>query len=46
MVRAGVSEIRHEMYCHDLEIINSNPSQVEFGVRSTSVQVVLKPKII
>ena len=27
----------HEMYCHDLEVMNSNPSGVELGVRSTSV---------
>ena len=26
----------HEMYCHDLEVMSSNPSQVELGVRSTS----------
>ena len=27
----------HEMCCHDLEVMSSNPSQVELGVRSTSV---------
>ena len=27
----------HEVYCHDLEVVSSNPSQVEFGVHSTSV---------
>ena len=27
----------HEMYCHDLEIMSSNPARVELGVRSTSV---------
>ena len=27
----------HEMYCHDLEVMSSNPSQVELGVRITSV---------
>ena len=27
----------HEMYCHDLEFISSNPARVELGVRSTSV---------
>ena len=27
----------HGMYCHDLEVMSSNPSQVELGVRSTSV---------
>ena len=26
----------HEMCCHDLEIMGSNPSQVEHGVHSTS----------
>ena len=31
-----------EMYCHDLEVMSSNLSQVELGVRSTSV---LEPKI-
>ena len=25
------------MYCHDLEVMSSNPSQVELGVRSTSI---------
>ena len=34
-----------EMYCHDLEIMSSNPSQVELGVHSTSVQVLFDPKI-
>ena len=28
---------RHEMYCHDLEVMSSNPSQVELGVCRTSV---------
>ena len=27
----------NEMYCHDLEVMSSNPSWVELGVRSTSV---------
>ena len=36
---------RHETYCHDLEVMSSNSSRVELGVRSTSVQVVLEPKI-
>ena len=26
-----------EMYCHDLEIMSSNPGQVELGVLCTSV---------
>ena len=28
---------RHEKYCHDLEVMSSNPSRVELGVHSTSV---------
>ena len=28
---------RHEMCCHDLEVMSLNPNQVELGVRSTSV---------
>ena len=28
---------RHEMYCHDLEIISSNPGRVKLGVLGTSV---------
>ena len=28
---------RHEMYCHDLEVMSLNPGRVELGVRSTSV---------
>ena len=27
----------HEMYCHDLEVMSSNPGLVELGVHSTSV---------
>ena len=27
----------HEMYCHDLEVMSSNPGWVELGVHSTSV---------
>ena len=27
----------HGMFCHDLELMSSNPGRVEFGVRSTSV---------
>ena len=26
----------HEMCCHDLEVMSSNPGQGELGVRSTS----------
>ena len=26
----------HEMYCHDLEVMSSNPGRVELGVHSTS----------
>ena len=28
---------RHEMYCHDLEVMSSNPGLVELGVCGTSV---------
>ena len=28
----------HEMYCYDLEVMSSNPSQVDLGVRCTSVR--------
>ena len=34
MVRAGV--LGHEVCCHDLESVISNPSRVELGVLSTS----------
>ena len=27
----------HEVHCHDLEVMSSNPRQVELGVRTTSV---------
>ena len=27
----------HEVCCHDLEVMSSNPGWVELGVRSTSV---------
>ena len=33
------------MYCHDLDVMSWNPGRVELGVRSTSAQVVLEPKI-
>ena len=26
----------HEMFCHDLEVMSSNPGRVKPGVRSTS----------
>ena len=29
---------QHEMYCHDLEVMSSNPGRVELGVHSASVQ--------
>ena len=35
----------HKMYCRDLDVIDSNPSQVELGVRSSSVQILLEPEI-
>ena len=28
----------HEMYCHDLEVMSSNPDRVELGLHSSSVQ--------
>ena len=28
----------HEMYCHNLEVMSSNPSRVELGVLGTAVQ--------
>ena len=28
---------QHEMCCHDLEVMSSNPGRVELGVISTSV---------
>ena len=28
---------RHEMYCHDLEVMSSKPGRVELGVCSTFV---------
>ena len=34
----------HEMCCHDLEVMSSNPGRVELGLRSTSVLSVLDPK--
>ena len=40
----GQASQGHEMYSHDLEVMDSNPSQVEIGVRSTSVYAVLEPK--
>ena len=33
----------NEMYCHDQKVMGSNPGRVNLGVRSTSVQVILKP---
>ena len=27
----------HEVYCHDLAVVSSNPGRVELGVRSTFV---------
>ena len=29
----------HEVYCHDLEVMNSNPGRVELGVRSRPTSV-------
>ena len=36
----------HEMYCHDLEVMSSNPGRVECGVHSTSVLVVFEQKYL
>ena len=36
----------HEMYCHDLDVMSSNPSRVELGVHSTSVLSRIEPQII
>ena len=35
---------KYEMYCHDLEVMSSNPGQVGFGMCSNSVQVVFELK--
>ena len=35
----------HEKYCHDREVMSSNPGQAEFGVRSTFAYVTLEPKV-
>ena len=37
----------HELYCHDLEVMSSNPGRVEHGVHSTSVLIkaVLESKL-
>ena len=32
----GQASHGHEMYCHGLEIMGSNPGRVELGVRSIS----------
>ena len=34
-----------EMYCYDVEVMSSNPSRVELGVHSTSVQVALESQL-
>ena len=33
----GVAGKSGKMYCHDLEVMTSNPDQVKLGVRNTSV---------
>ena len=35
----------HEMYCHDLEVVNSNPIQIQLGAHSTSALRLLEPKL-
>ena len=37
-VKVRDGNIIHGMYCHDLEIMSSNPGRVELGVPSTSAQ--------
>ena len=32
-----INETKAKMYCHDLEVMSSNPGRVELGMRSTSV---------
>ena len=46
VVRAGIRLSDIKIYCHDLGVTSSNPTQVELGVPSTSAQVVLEQKII
>ena len=29
----------YELYCHDLKVMSSIPSRVEFGVHSTSILI-------
>ena len=36
----------HEMYCHDLEVMDLNPGQVELGEHSTSAYFVLEQKML
>ena len=35
----------HEVYCHYQKVLGSNLGWVNLGVGSTSVEVILKPKI-
>ena len=35
----------HEMYCHHLEVLGSNPCRVKLCMCSTSVKVILEPNI-
>ena len=42
----GQASRGYEMHCHDLEVTGSNPGQVELWVHSTSVKVILEPKIL
>ena len=37
LVHKNVSSLHNEMYCHDLEVMSSNPGCVELGVRNTFV---------
>ena len=41
----GRASQEHENYCHDLEVMDLNPGQVELRVCSTSIECVLDPDI-
>ena len=38
-----LGQTSHEMYCHDLEVMSSNPTRVEFGVHSTCTSLLSRP---
>ena len=33
----GLASLGYEIYCHDLEVMGSNPEQIELAVHRTSV---------